>query len=190
MGGGVLRGAVAAVLGALCAVSGAAATAYAHTELDNAVPAADVRVEKTPGSVQLNFTEPVDADLASVVVRGPNGQDLAAGPVRQSGPGVIQPITAAPRPGTVEVAYRVVSLDGHPVSGSYTFEVLRGDPDAAQAPGGGPLGPERTGSGAADGSLTAPVLAAGVVLLVVAAGAVVARRRARTARPQTTPPIP
>jgi copper resistance protein C len=189
MSGGVLRAAAVAAALVSAVVFGAPGTAYAHTELDNAVPAAGSRLEATPGSVQLTFTEPVDADLAQVVVLSPDGQDLAVGPARQSGPGVIQPVSAMARAGTVRVAYRVVSLDGHPVSGSYTFDVLHGDPGAAVPPGGDTAVPQ--GGGEAVGGLpTGLLLGAGAVLLAVAGGAVVARRRARSPRPtpQTIPP--
>jgi methionine-rich copper-binding protein CopC len=152
-----------------------AAPASAHTELENTVPADGARLTQTPGSVQMNFTEPVDAELASLVVRAPDGRDLTAGPARQSGPGLIQPITASPQAGTVQVSYRVVSLDGHPVTGTFAFEVLRGDPDAPQAQdGSAAAGGGEDGSGV---SLTGPLLGALAVLLLVVGGAVLARRR-------------
>jgi copper resistance protein C len=178
MTGGVLtRFVAAASLSVLFLAPGLASPASAHTELDNAVPAADVTLERTPGSVQLNFTEPIDAELASVVVRGPDGANLVEGTARQSGPGLIQPIRAAARAGLVEVSYRVVSLDGHPVSGTYTFEVLRGDPNASPGePGAGAGGASDDGAGT-DVSLLGPLLGAAAVALLVLTGALLARRR-------------
>jgi copper resistance protein C len=189
------------MLSLLFVVSGTVSAAYAHSELTNSVPADGVELEKTPGSVQLSFTEPVDAELASIIVRGPRGENLVVGPVRQSGPGLIQPITAAREAGTVEVAYRVVSLDGHPVSGEFTFEVLRGDPDAALGTGDGPAG-AGDADGGSGGSATGLALGGVAVLLLLVAGAVVARRRGSgpqpptkpqtkpPTKPQTTPPTP
>jgi copper resistance protein C len=197
MTGGLLRCAVAAALSLLFAVLGPASTGFAHTELANALPAAGTALAKTPGSVQLNFTEPIDAELARVVVLGPEGRDLAVGGARQSGPGLIQPIAAPAQAGTVEVAYRVVSLDGHPVSGTYTFDVLRGDPAAGAPSDGGAPDQGAAGAGGdaaapAGGSMAGLLLGAGAVLLVVAVGGVLARRRSRTAAPapQTSPPTP
>jgi copper resistance protein C len=188
MTGGLLRCAASAVLALLFAVTGGAATAFAHTELTNSVPADGASLQRTPGSIQLSFSEPVDAELASVVVVGPKGENLAVGPPRQSGPGVMQPITAAREAGRIRVSYRVISLDGHPVSDTYSFTVLRGDPDA-------PLAPETqdTPGGAAtdDTGLSAGLLAGALaVLAALVVGAAVARRRTRPAGPAPEPAVP
>jgi len=184
MTGGVLRCAAAAVLAVLFAVTGAS-TASAHTELTNAVPAAGVSLQRTPGSIQLSFTEPIDAELASVVVLGPKGENLTVGPARQSGSGLMQPITATREPGRIRVAYRVISLDGHPVSGRYSFTVLEGDPNAALAPRSqdDPAAPASGDSGLGTGLLAGAV----VVLTLLVAGAAVARRRSR---PEDSAPEP
>lgn len=185
MTGGLLRCAAAAVLALLFAVTGGVSTALAHTELTNAVPAAGVSLQRTPGSIQLSFTEPIDAELGSVVVLGPRGENLAVGPARQSGSGLMQPITASREPGRIRVAYRVVSLDGHPVAGRYSFTVLEGDPNAALAPQAQdtPAAPASGDSGLSTGL----VAGAAVVLALLVAGALVARRRAR---PEDSAPEP
>jgi copper resistance protein C len=200
-GGVLLRRATAAALAALLVllslvlVAAFATPASAHAELDNTVPADGATVTQTPGSLQLSFSEPIDAELASLVVRSPGGRDLTAGPARQSGSGLIQPITESPKAGPIQVSYRVVSLDGHPVTGSYSFEVLRGNPDAARAEPG-----SAAASGAGDDdsgvSLTGPLLGAGAVLLLLVAGAVLARRRrdgqegpAQAPAETTAPPV-
>jgi copper resistance protein C len=193
-GGHLLRYVAASLLAVLFAVTGLASPASAHTELDNAIPAAGSSLNRTPGTIQLTFTEPVDADLATVVVRGPDGAMLSDGAVRQSATGLMQPIVPSRTAGTLVVSYRVVSLDGHPVSGTFRFEVLRGDPNAQppqsdrsqSAPVGG------SGDESGGGSLTAPLLGAAVVLLLIVGGALVARRRRDRAEPAqpsaATPP--
>ncbi|MDQ4008305.1 MAG: copper resistance protein CopC [Actinomycetota bacterium] len=162
---------------------GPAAPALAHTQLDNAVPTEGETLTKSPGNLQLVFTEPVDPSLATVVVRGPDGRDLARGPARQLGSGLVQPVAPSAEAGRVRVFYRVVSLDGHPVTGSYSFEVLRGDPNAAQ---GGPDAGEDEGTtpaaGGSSGSSTL-LLGAGAVLALLGAGALLARRRRAPATP-------
>ena len=176
--------AVSAVLVMLAGLLlGPAAPALAHTQLDNAVPAEGETLTKSPGNLQLVFTEPVDPSLATVVVRGPDGRDLARGPARQLGSGLVQPVAPSAEAGRVRVFYRVVSLDGHPVAGSYSFEVLRGDPNAAQ---GGPGAGEDEGTTPAAGSSGSwPVLLAGTAVLAVllGAGALLARRRRAPATP-------
>jgi copper resistance protein C len=195
-GGHLLRYVAASLLTVFFAVAGLASPAYAHTELDNAIPAEGSTLSKTPGTIQLTFTEPVDAALATVVVRGPDGEMLSDGPVRQSATGLMQPIVPSRTAGTLVVSYRVISLDGHPVSDSFRFEVQRGDPNAQQpeseqsqsAPVGG------SGDDSGGGSLTAPLLGAAVVLLLIVGGALLARRRrdrgepAQPSAPPATPP--
>jgi len=188
MTGGLLRCAVAAVLALLFAVTGGAQTAFAHTELTNSVPGDGASLERTPGSIQLSFSEPVDARLASVVVVGPKGENLAVGPPRQSGPGVMQPLTASREAGRIRVSYRVISLDGHPVSDTFSFTVLRGDPNA-------PLAPQTQdtpgGAGTGDSGLSAWLLAGALaVLALLVGGAVVARRRTRPRGPAPEPADP
>jgi copper resistance protein C len=194
MTGGLLRHATAAAVAALATLFavGLAAPAHAHTELDNAVPAAGSNLPTAPGNIQLSFTEPIDAGLSAVVVRGPDGTNLAEGRARQSGPGLIQPMVAPAEAGRVEVAYRVVSLDGHPVSGSFTFRVLEGDPDSRAAV---PAPPPAASGGGDDTSVSPvlPVLAAAAVVLLLVAGGLRARRQrghAMPPRPRTTPPTP
>jgi copper resistance protein C len=173
---GLLRCAAAAALTLLFAVTGGVSTAFAHTQLVNSVPAAGASLERTPGSIQLSFTEPIDAQVASVVVVGPKGESLAVGPPRQSGPGIMQPITASREPGRIRVSYRVISLDGHPVSDSFTFTVLNGDPNAPVAP----QAQTTPGAPSGDTGLSAGLLVGGVaVLALLVGGAFVARRRAR-----------
>jgi copper resistance protein C len=191
----------ALVLGAVCGLllvlGGPAGTAQAHTELDNAIPAAGARLATTPGNVQLTFTEPIDAEVADIVVRGPDGQDLTVGPARQSGEGLMQPISPSAQPGRVTVAYRVISLDGHPVSDTFSFRVLRGDPSAAGGDGsasGSGGGEDSTGAvGGLDGSGSSTGLVVGVAAVVVllAAGGVLAhRRRHRLVTPNAHPSPP
>ncbi|HWL97872.1 MAG TPA: copper resistance protein CopC [Nocardioidaceae bacterium] len=191
-GGHLLRYVAASSLAVLFAVAGLASPAYAHTELDNAIPAAGSTLGTTPGTIQLTFTEPVDADLATVVVRGPDGALLSDGAVRQSATGLMQPIVPTRKAGMLEVSYRVISLDGHPVSDTFRFEVTRGDPNA-QPPGSDQSQAAGAGGGGDDsgGSLTAPLIGAAAVLLLIVVGALVARRRrdsAETAQPSVSPP--
>jgi copper resistance protein C len=192
-GGHLLRYVAASLLAVVFAVAGLASPAYAHTELANAIPAAGSTLGKTPGTIQLTFTEPVDADLATVVVRGPDGAMLSDGPVRQSATGLMQPIVPSRTSGTLEVSYRVISLDGHPVSDTFRFEVLRGDPNAQPPESSQSQSAPVGGSGeSGGGSLTAPLLGAAVVLLLIVGGAMLARRRRDNAGPAepsgSTPP--
>ena len=120
--------------------------AFAHTELEMSVPAADEVVSAPPATVELTFSSDVQPDFAQVTVTGPDGGSSAAGPVTVDGPVVQLPVDIG-TPGDYVVAYRIVSTDGHPVEGQYRF-TYRGDDSA---------GAEATPSGteSAPGSPTA-----------------------------------
>jgi copper resistance protein C len=187
-GGHLIRYVAASLLAVVFAVAGLASPAYAHTELSNAIPAEGSRLGTTPGTIQLTFTEPVNAELANVVVRGPDGQLLSDGPVRQSATGLMQPLVPSAKAGEVKVSYRVISLDGHPVSGTITFRVLRGDPNAQPAEPAQAASSPAGGDGSDGGSPTALLVGGSLVVLLIAAGALLARRRRVTAGTETPPP--
>ena len=110
--------AAAAVLILLVGLGGGQAAA--HTGLETSAPADDEVLTSLPEAVSLTFTEEVRAQFSQVVVTGPDGQSINAGPATIEGPVVRQPVSGD-AVGEHVVAYRVVSGDGHPVSGQLTF---------------------------------------------------------------------
>jgi hypothetical protein len=84
----------------------------------------------------------------------PDGRRRENGAARASGDTVTQPVNGTLPDGTYTVGWRVVSVDGHPVTGTYKFTV-KGSPAGApaagpaQAPGAAPStsGPAADGSG-------------------------------------------
>ncbi len=133
----VRSGAPARLL-ALALASGAGAAslalgagpAAAHARLERTDPADGASLGAGPGVVRLVFDEAVQDALATVVVTGPGGDVVAGAPEIVDGT-VDQPV-AAEEAGDYRVAYRVVSADGHPVSGELSFTVTA----APAAPGG------------------------------------------------------
>jgi methionine-rich copper-binding protein CopC len=140
-----LLGAACALLVTALVLAGPAA---AHDELVNATPRAGTSVGRLPAQVRLAFDQPVLAELSVVRVTGPGGRVLSSGPATVAGTIVTQR-TAGPAPaGAYRLAFRVVSADGHPVSGGWGFTVTTGS--AVGAPGAGstadagpPAGPGR-----------------------------------------------
>ncbi len=185
------------MVAALVAAAGAGALATpaaAHTALERSAPAADASVAAPPTAVELVFTEPVSARLATVVVTGPDGADATEGPVQVSGASVVQPLRADAAPGRYRVAYRVVAADGHPITGTYdwtgSWAAAPPSPAATVSPSVAPsaaapspassaaVAPAAAtdGDGGEDGGLVSAVAA----LAVVAGGvAMLARRRRR-----------
>lgn len=111
-----------------------AAPAWAHTRLVSSTPSQGGSAE-APTEVVLVFSEPVQAGLSAMSVRGADGGEQASGPPAEGADGasVAQALRAPLEPGTYTVAYRVLAGDGHPVTGS--FEITAVAPaGAAPAP--------------------------------------------------------
>lgn len=96
--------------------------AGAHTSLLSSDPADGARLDTAPEQVVLTFSEPIrEPSEASVQV---DGRTLEA-QVSVDGPRLVV-TPASPAGGSYEINYRVVSADGHPVSGTTTFDVTSG----------------------------------------------------------------
>lgn len=100
-----------------------AAPASAHDELLSTDPADGSSLASAPDAVTLTFGEDVVELGTAVVVVDAAGVKLADGPLVVDGAVVTRPITAPTVPGEVTVSYRVVSADGHPVTGRFSFTV-------------------------------------------------------------------
>jgi copper transport protein len=116
--------------GALLALAAAAAlalpaAAWSHAGLVRTEPSASRTVNAPPSRVLLSFTEPVEARFAIVSVTDAGGNQVTAGPPRST-PGAPQtllaPLKRVPE-GWYLVFWRVISADGHPVRGAFTFAV-------------------------------------------------------------------
>lgn len=134
-----------------------AAPADAHAQLVSVTPAAGSTLASAPDEVRLTFDGPPYDYGLGVVVLGPTGNHLETGHVSVVGDEVVQSLRAESASGTYQVQWRVVSADGHPASGTYTFAV--GASGRATAPGA-------AGGGSSSGG------GKGWLLLVVAALAV------------------
>ncbi|MEV6589672.1 copper resistance CopC family protein [Streptomyces acidicola] len=184
---------------ALAALATAAPRAAAHTDLDSASPAAESALAELPPRITLTFSDPMTQKYAKVAVTDPDGKSAATDEPEVSGNEVSLALDPASPAGRYTVGYRVVSADGHPVSGSYSFTVEAAsessapsaretEPEGAAVPraaedAAGETAADSTAgesSGEESSAGTVPVLVAvGALAAAVAAavGAYVARRR-------------
>ena len=126
-----------------------AGVASAHTGLVSSDPSADATVAMSPSVITLTFNEEIKPTFATVVVNSADGRNWIVGSPRVEGPRITATIGSnRPTSGVYTVGYRVVSADGHPVSGSYKFTI-------AGAPAG-PQPPIATSSAAAPATTAAP----------------------------------
>ncbi|MFE2937607.1 copper resistance protein CopC [Streptomyces sp. NPDC059255] len=114
------RGAVLPAVAALLWTS--ATPAAAHTELTGATPAEGSSVASLPERVRLSFSDPMSRKYAKVSLTGPRGAALAGEPEVDGEDVSVRPSPSSP-PGRYRIGYRVVSADGHPVSGVLSFTV-------------------------------------------------------------------
>jgi len=121
------RGAAVAAAAALAWAVLGGAPAQAHDRLVASEPGDGAALEAAPEEVTLTFSgEPLDVGTAVTVVDA-EGEAVAAGEPEVDGTEVVQAVDGLPD-GGYAVRWRVVSGDGHPVSGGFGFTV--GDPDA------------------------------------------------------------
>lgn len=171
-------------LAALVLLLGGATAALAHSELISSDPDDGASLGSMPSSVTLTFNEDVDPNFAQAFVA--DEQDVARPVTAEvSGPRVTVPVPPEVRQGAVEVRYRVVSADGHPVAGEIRFTVADAAPtgdtssttDAAAtsqapAPAATPSAPAQTPAGQDESASTLwmYVLTGFAALLVVGVG--------------------
>jgi methionine-rich copper-binding protein CopC len=98
-----------------------AGPASAHAVLVKITPRADAQLTTAPKEVVLEFDEPVSTTFATVVVTTAAGVTVARGKPTVLGSKVTQALTLGLASGGYRVAFRVVSDDGHPISGKSTF---------------------------------------------------------------------
>jgi len=108
-----------------------AAPASAHDELVATDPADGSSLPEAPDAVTLTFGEEVVELGTAVVVVDSAGVKLADGDLVVDGAVITRPIKAPTAAGEVTVSYRVVSADGHPVTGRFSFTVEAVAPSAS-----------------------------------------------------------
>ena len=90
-----------------------------HARLTASTPA-DGSTAQTVEEVVLTFSEEVDPSFVAVTVEGPDGEETDGAPV-VDGRSVTQPLASDLAAGRHVATFRVVSADGHPVSGTVRF---------------------------------------------------------------------
>ncbi|OKO84116.1 copper-binding protein [Bradyrhizobium sp. NAS80.1] len=119
-----------AALATLLFVVGFATGAFAHAALVSVEPASGSMLTSAPKAVELRFNEAVTPGAIRLI----DGTGRARDDTRVSASGETVSVAMPPDlpQGTAVVSYRVISQDGHPVSGAVIFSI--GMPTATQPP--------------------------------------------------------
>ncbi len=186
---------------ALLAIVGlSAAPASAHSKLVSTSPADGAVLDAPPASVAFIFDETLLEGTETISINDEQGNVIVTAPATVDGDTISLTWPAQASEGTFQAAYRVVSGDGHPVTGAITITISgtgtgtgasSSEPASEPAPASAPATPVATptptsaptepvttsepASGVA-GSLVV-IVALGVLVLVVVAGVALWRRR-------------
>jgi copper transport protein len=120
-----LRGGILASLAAGLVPLAFVPSAWAHAALLRTVPVASGVVNTPPRQVALTYSEAVEPRFAVISVTDARGRQQVIGAPRRS-PSNVNTLLVPLRPvaqGWYLVYWRVISVDGHPVRGAFTFAV-------------------------------------------------------------------
>lgn len=122
-----LLAATAAAAALVATVHGAA---LAHAALRSSDPGPGSAVQRAPARIRLAFTERVEPSLCTVALVGPDAHRIPLLVQRDftdsRAISAVVSDSAAGAPGEYHVIWRAVAADGHPSSGSFTFDVVTG----------------------------------------------------------------
>lgn len=148
----VLAVRAAGVVAVAClALAGLATPAFAHNQLIASNPANETTLQESPAAVELTFDQPVQMGegLNTIAITGPEGTNWTVGPPEVASNVVTAPVDALGPAGQYKIGYRILSADGHPVSGEVTFTLAtagQGTPAPPSSEGGGEAaGPSEEG---------------------------------------------
>ncbi|OUZ12235.1 hypothetical protein BHE97_02865 [Aeromicrobium sp. PE09-221] len=103
--------------------------AVAHAQLIGSTPAEDEVLDTAPAQVELEFNEELIEIGSTMLVIDSDGENRVAGEVALDGRFVRADLAPDLPDGSYEIRWRVVSADGHPISGRIPFAIgAPGDP--------------------------------------------------------------
>lgn len=112
-----------------------ASPAHAHDELTGTDPSADATVDVLPNELTLTFSSAISQEdgASEIEVTDASGTSLVAADPSVTDNVLTQPLEGDAA-GEVTVLWKVVSSDGHPISGEYSFTVTAPVPTETAEP--------------------------------------------------------
>ncbi len=162
------------LVGAIALSVAAALPASAHDVLTGSDPADGAVLKTAPTTVTLTFDQTVQNFEPVMTVTGPNGNQFQTGSTEVRDNTVSTAVAGSGPAGRYTVGYRVVSADGHPVTGSVSYTL---DPAAAGTATGTPAPAGTATTESSTGLSWWLWVAIGVAALLVIAAVLVILRR-------------
>ena len=127
-------------------------SASAHDVLISSNPTDGSTLKAVPSSVSFNFDQPVQNYDPVIALIGPDGKHYETGTAQVNGNTVTGTVSSGPA-GAYIASYRIVSADGHPVTGEVHFTLAAGATPAtgAASSGAGSSGTGSSGGGSSGG---------------------------------------
>jgi methionine-rich copper-binding protein CopC len=115
------RSLAAFALGA--ALAALPAVAVAHAELVASDPEAGANLDAAPSEVTLTFDDELEADGSSFTVTDHHGDEVGSGTLDLDVPdrNVLAGAVSISEPGVYTVEWTVLGIDGHEITGSFSF---------------------------------------------------------------------
>ena len=113
--------------------------ALAHARLLETDPTDGARLSQPPEQVRLRFNEPIEAEFSPLKVFDPQGDRVDRDNARIASDDArvlvadLEELPEGSRTGVYTVEWRVTSADGHPVNGTYGFNVTGTSTDESQS---------------------------------------------------------
>lgn len=123
-----------AAVGAAALTCTFAAPAGAHDVLEGAEPSAGETLTEAPDELVLTYSDAVQQVGNRISVTDSAGEVVAEGEPTADGPVVTFDLPEDLADGSYTTTWRVVSSDGHPISGTTDFTVAAGSDDAGSSP--------------------------------------------------------
>jgi copper transport protein len=99
-------------------------SAFGHAILLQTTPPSGTTLRQAPPSIELRFNEPVETAFGSIRLYACDGSRIDSGQTSRPAPDTVTtPVRRNLPRGTYTATWRVISADGHPVSGAFLFHI-------------------------------------------------------------------
>jgi copper transport protein len=118
--------AVIVFLAARVGVAGGATRVLLHATLLRSSPAANSHLAKPPETIRLVFSERIVPALSQITLGQPDGRSVQLGVATDPNDArtLVGTVVGKLPSGSYEISWHVVSADGHPVGGTFTFSIV------------------------------------------------------------------